>query len=312
MASQTISADFPFTKHHMPVLDSTIAYVDTGLPNANAPIVVFLHGNPTSSYLYRNIIPHVSPVARCIAPDLVGFGDSSKMPSNGYYFHDHVRYLATFMADVVLKDKSEKIFLVVHDWGSVLGFDWASKNPSRIAGLVFMEFMLPSLSLKDFPDAARALFTDFRTKEKGRKLIIEENIFIEVVLGQIGTIRDLSDLEMRYYREPFLDPKNREPLYRFPNEIPLDGYPANMAKTVENFWGWMRRTEVPKLMFWAKPGALVSVEMAREIATSLKNIRSIDIGAGSHYLQEDNPHLIGAETSKFVQEVLNMSQDFGA
>lgn len=305
MASQAISADFPFTKHHVAVLDSTMAYVDTGLPTATAPTVVFLHGNPTSSYLYRNIIPHISPIARCIAPDLIGFGDSGKMPSNGYYIRDHVRYIAAFLDDVVPNEKTEKFFLVIHDWGSALGFDWARKNPSRIAGLVFMEFVCAGLSLKDFPEGPRALFTDFRTEETGRKMIIEQNVFVEVVLGQAGTARDLSEAEMRHYREPFLDPKNREPVYRFPNEIPFDGHPADVAEMVEDYWAWVQWSEVPKLMFWAEPGAIISVEKAREIETGLKNVRSVGIGAGKHYLQEDNPHLIGEETRKFVQEVVD-------
>jgi haloalkane dehalogenase len=229
------------------------------------------------------------------------------MPSNSYYFHDHVRYLAAFMEDVVLKEKTEKLFLVVHDWGSALGFDWASKNPSRIAGLVFMEFICPGLSLKDFAEGPRTIFTDIRTEEKGRKLIMEQNIFVEVLLGQAGTARGLSDAEMRHYREPFLKPTNREPVYRFPNELPFDGHPSGVVEIVKDYWDWMQRNEVPKLMFWGEPGAIISVEKAREIETGLKNVRSIGIGAGSHYLQEDNPHLIGAETRKFVQEVLNMA-----
>lgn len=305
MAPQAISAEFPFTKRHVAVLDSTIAYVDTGLPSVAAPTVVFLHGNPTSSYLYRNIIPYISPVARCIAPDLVGFGDSSKMPSNDYYVRDHVRYIAAFLDNVLHQEKVDKLFLVIHDWGSALGFDWASKNPSRIAGLVFMEFICPGLSLRDFPEQRRALFTDFRTEEIGRKMIIEQNLFIEVVLGQGGTARELTEEEMWHYRKPFLDPKDREPVYRFPNELPLDGHPADVVKMVQSYWNWFQDSNVPKLMFWAEPGAIISVERARDIETSLKNITSVGIGAGNHYLQEDNPQVIGQETRKFVQELAN-------
>jgi len=304
MASQAISPDFPFTKQHVAVLDSTMAYVDTGLPTATAPTVVFLHGNPTSSYLYRNIIPHISPIARCIAPDLIGFGDSSKMPSNGYYVRDHVRYIAAFLDAVVPKEKSEKLFLVIHDWGSALGFDWASKNPSRIAGLVFMEFIIAGKSINDLPERPRKVFTDFRTERVGREMIIDQNMFIQVLLGRNGTVRDLSEAEMQHYRKPFLDPKDREPVYRFPNEIPFDGHPADVAKIVEDYWAWVQGSEVPKLMFWAEPGTIISVEKVREIEAGLKNVRSVGIGPGTHFLQEDNPHLIGEETRKFVLEVV--------
>jgi haloalkane dehalogenase len=304
MASQAISADFPFTKHHVAVLDSTMAYVDTGMPSATAPTVVFLHGNPTSSYLYRNIIPHISPIARCIAPDLIGFGDSGKMPSNAYYIRDHVRYIAAFLDAVVPKEKKEQFFLVIHDWGSALGFDWASKNPSRVAGLVFMEFICPGMSINDLPEEPRAAFTGFRTERVGREMIIDQNLFIEVLLGRGGTVRELSEAEMQHYRKPFLDPKDREPVYRFPNEIPFDGYPTDVAKRVDDYWAWLQGSEVPKLMFWADPGAIIPPKKAREIEIGLKNVRSVGIGPGNHYLQEDNPRLIGEETRKFVQEVV--------
>ncbi|KAF2675231.1 putative Haloalkane dehalogenase [Microthyrium microscopicum] len=305
MTSPSISADFPFTKERVAVLDSTIAYVDTGLPAANAPTVVFLHGNPTSSYLYRNIIPHISPIARCIAPDLVGFGDSGKMPSNGYYVREHVQYIAAFLDAVAPKEQTEELFLVIHDWGSALGFDWASKNPSRVAGLVFMEFICAGKSLQDLPEAPRTLFTNIRTEKPGREMIIDQNLFIEVILGRDGTARDLSEAEMRHYRKPFLDPKDREPLYRFPNEIPFDGNPTDVAKMVDDYWTWLEASEVPKLMFWAAPGRVNPMAKLTEIEASFKNLKSVGIGPGTHYLQEENPTLIGEETRKFILEVIN-------
>lgn len=304
MASQAISADFPFTKHHVTVLDSTMAYVDTGLPTTTAPTVVFLHGNPSSSYLYRNIIPHVSPIARCVAPDLVGFGDSGKMPSNGYYVREHVKYMADFLDKVVPQEKTEKLFLVIHDWGSVLGFDWARKNSSRVAGIVFMEFLYPGLSIKGLPEEDQ-IMSKFRTETVGRELIINQNMFIEVLVGQGATARPLSEEEMLHYRKPFLNPKDREPVWRFPNEIPFDGHPTDVAKIVEDYWAWLEGSEIPKLLFWAEPGRLVSVTRARELEAGLKYLRSVGIGPGQHYHQEDNPHLIGEETKKFVQEVVD-------
>ncbi|KAB8226989.1 Haloalkane dehalogenase [Aspergillus alliaceus] len=300
MSSQRISPRFPFTKDRVSVIDTTMAYVDTGLPVETSPTVVFLHGNPTSSYLYRNIIPHILPIARCIVPDLVGFGDSGKMPSNGYFFSEHVPYLAAFMDAVAPKEKSGKIFLVVHDWGSALGFDWARKNPLRIAGLVFMEFISGGLRWEAFPPGPRDLFQKFRTETTGRELLIEQNVLIEGGLRQ-GVTRDLSEDEMQHYRRPFLDPRDREPIYRFVNEIPFDEYPQDVSKAVEMYWQWLRQSRVPKLMFWAEPGTMLSPEKAAEMAHDFIDIRSVGIGPGSHFLQEDNPHLIGEEIKTFVE-----------
>jgi haloalkane dehalogenase len=292
------------------VLDTTMAYVDTDTPTGqseravNTPTVVFLHGNPTSSYLYRNIIPYVSPVARCIAPDLVGFGNSAKMPSNTYRVRDHVRYFAAFMDAVVPKEDVGLLFLVVHDWGSALGFDWARKHEDRIAGLVFMEFIPAHMSLDEMPPGARELFRKFRTEEEGRKLIIDQNVFIDVLLGQTGVVRTMTDAEMHHYRAPFLDPATREPIYRFPNEIPFDGKPEDVAEIVELYQSWLLSSNLPKLMFWAEPGAIISVEKAQWFLKNLKNVQGVGVGPGSHYLQEDQPHIIGRETRGFVQSVL--------
>lgn len=303
MALQEISSEFPFTKRRVPILDSSIAYIDTGAPTSTSPTIVFLHGNPTSSYIWRNIIPHLSPIARCIAPDLVGFGDSGKMPTNTYYFRDHVRYFGAFM-DTILADiiKNEKIFFVLQDWGSALGFHWASQNEERVAGLAFMEFILAGMKLEGIQDSGR-IFRDFRTEGVGRRLIIEENVFIELVLAKGGVARGLTEAEMLHYIAPFLDPKTREPIYRFPNELPFDGYPADVAELVQAYFTWLTNTTVPKLMFWADPGAIISVEKAKELSGQIKNVKSVAIGPGNHYLQEENPHLIGRTTKEFVEQV---------
>ncbi|OQV03693.1 hypothetical protein CLAIMM_08708 [Cladophialophora immunda] len=305
MASQEISAEFPFTKQRVSVLDSTMAYVDTGAPTPASPTIVLMHGNPTSSYLWRNIIPHLSPIARCVAPDLVGFGDSGKMPANTYYVRDHIRYFDAFMDAVVLDadaEKPNKVFLVLHDWGSALGFHWASRHEARVAGLVFMEFILAGMKLDDL-QGGRQVFQNFRTEGVGRRLIVQENAFIELVLAKLGVVRGLTDAELAHYRAPFVDPATREPIYRFPNEIPFDDHPPDVAGLVRAYFAWLAATDVPKLMFWATPGAIVSVEKAKELASQMKNIASVDVGPGSHYLQEDNPHLIGRETRNFVERV---------
>ncbi|KAJ9606990.1 hypothetical protein H2200_009001 [Cladophialophora chaetospira] len=302
MAPQEISTEFPSTKQRVSVLDSSMAYIDTGAPTLTSPTVVFVHGNPTSSYIWRNIIPHLSPIARCIAPDLVGFGDSGKMPSNTYRVRDHIRYFDAFMETVIGGSRDQNIFLVVQDWGSALGLNWASHNEERVAGLTFMEFLLAGRKLEDLRGAA-TIFRDFRTGDVGRRLIIDENVFVETILAKVGVARGLTEAEMSHYRAPFLDPADREPIYRFPNEIPFDGHPADVAELVEAYFVWLKTTSVPKLMFWGDPGAIVSVEMAEELAGQMKNVKSVGISPGRHYLQEDDPHLIGRVTKEFVEQV---------
>jgi len=279
-----------------------MAYVDTGAPTPTAPTIVLVHGNPTSSYIWRNVIPHLSPIARCVVPDLIGFGDSGKMPSNAYYFRDHVRYFDAFMDEILAKNDKEKLFLVIHDWGSALGFHWASRNEKNVAGLTFMEFILPGMKLDDLRDG-RQIFHDFRTEGIGRRLIVDENVFIELVLAKVGVARGLTEAELAHYKSPFLDPKTREPIYRFPNELPFDGHPPDVAELVQAYFTWLTNTSVPKLMFWGDPGAIISVEKAKGLASQMKNVESVGIGPGNHYLQEDNPHLIGRVTKDFIEQV---------
>ena len=293
-----------------------MAYVDTGTPSAET--VVFLHGNPTSSYLWRNVIPHVAEKARCVAPDLIGMGESQKLPGLAYRFADHARYLEAFLDAVVPEGK---VILVIHDWGSALGFDWARRHEDRVAGLAFMEFITPLPSWNEFPESARDLFRSFRNPKTGRKLLIEENAFIETVLPG-SVVRKLSEAEMNHYRAPFLQPESREPIYRFPNEpfsertvfrtnrfpneLPIEGSPADVFAIAEKYHLWLLANELPKLFFWATPGGLISEEKATWYAGKLHNARSIAIGPGIHFVQEDNPHLIGREIAGWL------STDFGS
>ncbi|KAM0263199.1 hypothetical protein ACHAQJ_001354 [Trichoderma viride] len=213
---QPISAEFPFEKQRVDVFGSQIAYVDVGVSEGYA--TVFLHGNPTSSYVWRNIIPHVSGKSRCVAPDLIGFGDSDKIAGLQYRVADHQRYLDAFLNAVL---QVEKITLVIHDWGSALGFDWARRNEKRIAGLAFFEFVLPTPSWDVFPPAVADQFKSFRDPKLGWELLINQNVFIEKVLP-LNILRQLSEEEMTQYRRPFLELESREPLWRFPNEIPTE------------------------------------------------------------------------------------------
>lgn len=291
---EEISAEFKFDKQRVSVLDAQMAYVDVG--ETGGETVVFLHGNPTSSYLWRNIIPHVAEKARCIAPDLIGMGDSQKLPELEYRFIDHRRYLDAFLDAVVPEGK---ITLVIHDWGSALGFDWARRNEQRVAGLAFMEFITPVASWNEFPEVGRDLFRSFRATETGRELLIEQNFFIEKVLPG-GVVRKLGETEMNHYRAPFLEAESREPLYRFPNELPIEGEPKDVFAIAEQYNEWLLSNDLPKLFFWAKPGALITEEKAAWYAARLRNTRSVAIGAGKHFVQEDNPHLIGREIADWL------------
>ena len=205
----------PHQVKRVEVLGSQMAYVEAG----EGPVVLFQHGNPTSSYLWRNVIPHVAPHARCIAPDLIGMGASDK-PNIAYRVEDQARYFEAFIEALNLKD----LVLVLHDWGSALGLDWARRHEDRVRGLALMEFIYPIPTWLDIDSRSAEAFRGFRS-DRGRNLLIEENRFIEQVLPG-GVVRGLTDEEMQAYREPFLDLGSREPVYRFPNELPIAGAPA--------------------------------------------------------------------------------------
>ena len=302
MEPQDISADFNFEMHHVDVLDSPMAYIDTRA-HQPGPVCLFLHGNPTSSYIWRNVIPHISPKARCIAPDLIGMGRSGKPAGIEYRFSDHQRYLEAFL-DTVLPH--EQIVLVLHDWGSMLGLAWARRNESRVLGIALMEFISAIPSWQAFPDAARSAFQGFRNPEVGRKLLIEENAFVEQLLPS-SVVRKLTEAEVEHYREPYKLPASREPLWCWPNELPIGGSPADMLDIVAAAHSWLNHTELPKVLFWSTPGGLVSMEQAEQYAQTWKNTRSVGIGPGVHYLQEDNPYLIGEEIEDWLQNTVQSS-----
>ncbi|MCJ1453932.1 hypothetical protein MMC28_004281 [Mycoblastus sanguinarius] len=305
MVEKAISPDFPFTLQRVKILDAEMTYIDTA-PTQNSqqqPVMLFLHGNPTSSYLWRNIIPHVSSRTRCIAPDLIGMGASDKLPHLTYRFIEHALYLDEFCAAVI--PSNQTVILVLHDWGSALGFHWARRNSHRVAGLAFLEFVPPMPTWENLEKGGVASgFQAFRgPPEVGRKLIIEDNIFIEKVLPE-GVARGLTEKEMEHYRAPYLEPSTREPLYRWANEVPIEGKPADVYAIAEQYHAWLLGSEVPKLFFWATPGVVIGEELAGWYQKMLKNTRSVGIGSGRHFLQEDNPHLIGTELAKWMKQVV--------
>lgn len=289
----TTFADVALTK--VAVLDSTMAYREAG--SLNSSTVLFLHGNPTSSYIWRNIIPLVAPVAHCIAPDLIGFGQSGK-PEIEYRFFDHVRYLDAFL------DKAgiSSAYVVAHDWGSALAFHLAARRPEFVRGLAFMEFIRPMPTWNDFHADAVETFKKFRTPGVGERMILDGNAFVEAVFPR-NIVRNLTEDEMVVYRAPFPTPESRRPTWRFPNELPIAGEPADVYLVMKLAHRALAESSYPKLLFTGDPGALVSPAFAKSFAGGLENCRVVHLGPGYHYLQEDHPGAIGSAIHKWLTEL---------
>jgi haloalkane dehalogenase len=276
------------------VLDASMAYRELG--RHGDPVALFLHGNPTSSYVWRRVMAEVAPIAHCIAPDLIGFGQSSK-PACEYRFFDHVRYLDAFIANSGI----ESAYLIAQDWGTALAFHLAARRPQFVRGLIFMEFIRPMASWEDFhqSQSARDLFRRFRTPGEGEQLILEQNVFIERVLP--GSIeRQLTEAEMAVYRAPFRTPESRRPIWRLPNELPIAGEPADVWEALSAAHSALAGSDYPKFLFVAEPGALVSRDYAERYAASLKRCRLVHLGRGRHYLQEDHGTTIGRDVAAFI------------
>lgn len=273
-----------------------MAYVDQG---EGAP-VLFLHGNPTSSYLWRNVMPHVAaPGRRLIAPDLVGMGDSGKLPGSGpdrYSFVEHRHYLDRLIERVVGPD--EAVTLVVHDWGSALGFHWARRNPDRVKGICFMEAIVaPFPDWDHFPESAREIFRGFRSPA-GEDLILNKSLFVEAVLpGSI--LRKLTDEEIAEYRRPFAEPgEGRRPTLSWPRQIPIAGEPEEVVAIVADYAAWLPHTAFPKLFVDAEPGALVWDALRHAIA-GWANLDQVTV-PGIHFIQEDSPDEIGHAIAEWM------------
>ncbi len=279
----------------IPVLDSTMAYREAG--SMDLATVLFLHGNPTSSYMWRNIIPLVAPVAHCIAPDLIGFGQSGK-PHIEYRFFDHVLYLDAFLENLGISSA----YVIAHDWGTGLAFDLAARRPEFIRALAFMEFIRPMPTWNDFHADQIETFKKFRTQGVGEKMILDENFFVERVLPA-ATVRKLTEEEMAVYRAPFPTPESRRPTWRFPNELPIAGEPADVYAAIEKAHHALAQSSYPKLLLVGEPGALVSPAFAERFASGLKNCKVIHVGPGLHYLPEDHPKEIGSAVHNWLTEL---------
>ena len=275
------------TKQSARVHGLNMAYLDEGEGDA----IVFLHGNPTSSYLWRNIIPHVSDLGRCIAPDLIGMGDSDKLPNSGpesYRFVEHRKYLDALLEEL---DLGDRVVLVIHDWGSALGFDWAQRHRERVKGICYMEAIVRPVTWAEWPEAARGVFQGLRSPA-GEAMILEKNLFVERVLpGSI--LRDLSDEEMAEYRRPFLEAgEGRRPTLTWPRQIPIEGEPEDVAQIAQDYADYLSASDVPKLLITAQPGAILTGEQL-EFCRSWPNQREVSV-RGSHFIQEDSPDEIGS------------------
>ena len=281
-------------KHYVEVLGRQMAYLEEG---AGTPIVL-LHGNPTSSFLWRSVIPHLAPMGRCIAPDLIGMGDSDKLGGSGpgsYRFVEHRRYLDAFLDALGV---SEEVTLVVHDWGSPLGFDWAARHPGSVTAIAYMEAIVCPVTWDDWPDAARDIFQAFRSPA-GEELILERNLFVEAVLPA-SIHRQMTDAEMDEYRRPFARPgEDRRPTLTWPREIPVDGEPADVVEIVEHYGAWLATsTHVRKLFVNAEPGAILTGRQ-RDVCRSWPNQAEVTV-PGIHFIQEDSGDQIGAAIASWL------------
>ena len=283
------------TKKTVDVLDSRMAYHERG---EGAPVLL-LHGNPTSSYLWRDVIPELQGLGRLIAPDLIGMGDSAKLPNPGpdtYRFTTHRQYLEVFIDTVI--GKAESIVLVLHDWGSALGFDWANRHRDRIRGIAYMEAIVrPVASWDEWNPQATPIFQGFRS-DKGEAMIIERNMFVERVLPG-SVLRKLTEAEMTEYRRPFLQREDRWPTLTWPRQIPIAGEPAEVVEIAQAYAQWMAENRIPKLFVNAEPGAIL-IGAPREFCRGWRNQTEVTV-PGSHFIQEDSGQAIGMALAGWIR-----------
>ncbi len=273
-----------------------MAYVETG----SGDPIVFLHGNPTSSFLWRDVIPHLEGMGRCIAPDLIGMGDSEKLDNSGpdsYRFVEHREYLHALLAEL---DVTKNVTLVIHDWGSALGFDWANQHRDAVKGIAYMEAIVQPVTWAEWPKAATDIFKSFRSPD-GEAMILEQNLFIEGVLPT-SIARKLSDEEMDAYRKPFANPgEDRRPTLTWPREIPIEGEPADVHEIVDSYGKWLQSADVPKLFVNADPGAILRGAQ-RDFCRTWPNQKEITV-AGIHFVQEDSADDIGKGIAAWLKDI---------
>jgi haloalkane dehalogenase len=291
----TIATEEP-AKHQVEVDGRAMAYVERGTGDP----IVLLHGNPTSSYLWRNVIPYLESLGRCIAPDLIGMGDSDKLTASGpdrYRLVEHRAYLDGLLAALGVK---QRVTFVVHDWGSALGFDWANRHRDAVKGIAYMEAIVRPMTWDEWPQPIQKLFQGFRSPA-GEGMVLDQNVFVERVLPG-SVLRGLSEAEMAVYRRPFTEPgEARRPTLTWPREIPLGGEPADVVAIVQAYADWLATSEVPKLFINADPGSIL-VGRQREVCRSWPNQVEVTV-RGSHFIQEDSGVAIGQAISSWLGDL---------
>ncbi len=291
-----ISADPRYERKLITIKGRQMAYVDEGQGDA----IVFQHGNPTSSYLWRNIMPHCEGLGRLIACDLIGMGESEKLENSGpdrYTYAEQRDYLFALWDQIGLGDN---VIFVIHDWGSALGFDWSNQNRDRVKGLAYMEAVVKTLNWSDFPDLGRKVFQGFRS-EAGESMILDKNMFVERVLPG-AVIRDMTEAEMNVYRKPYLaEGEDRRPTLTWPRQIPIEDEPADVCRIVGDYGAWLAQSDIPKLFVNATPGSILTGEQ-REFCRTWPNQTEVTVN-GIHFVQEDSPDEIGHALAEFVKSI---------
>lgn len=291
-----ISPAFPYQKKRRRVLDRQMAYVEAG----EGDPIVLLHGNPTSSYLWRNVLPYLEPLGRCIAPDLIGMGDSEKLPGSGpgsYRFVEHRRYLDALLEALDVRDR---VTLVVHDWGSALGFDWANRHRQAVKAIAFMEAIVAPQGADHWDKMGMRQALEELRADAGEKMVLENNYFIEEILPN-AILRKLSDREMAEYRRPFAEPgEGRRPTLTWPREIPVDGSPADVSEIASSYAAWLGTSNVPKLFLKAEPGAILANDRLVNLVRGWPALTERQV-SGIHFVQEDSPDEIGRTIADWIQ-----------
>ncbi len=291
-----ISSKERYIKNFAEVKGRRMAYAEVGTGDP----IVFIHGNPTSSYLWRNIMPHMEELGRCIAPDLIGMGDSDKLPNSGpdsYKLVDHIAYMDGLLE---VLGATQNVTFVVHDWGGPIGFDWLRRHEDASKGIAFMETIVTPMNWDDWPAAAQQLFQAFRSPA-GERMILEKNIFVERVLPG-SVLRKLSDAEMTVYRRPFIEPgEGRRPTLTWPRQIPIEGEPAGVIKIVRANDEFLKSSQIPKLFIDAEPGAILKGPLA-DHCRAWPNVSEVSV-SGNHFLQEDSPDGIGQAIAGWIRGI---------
>lgn len=289
-----IGAGFPFKSKYVEVLGSKMHYIEEGTGDP----ILFLHGNPTSNYLWRNIIPHVSSQGRCIAPDLIGMGKSGR-PNIAYAYEDHVKYISSFIEALGI---GQNLTLVIHDWGSMIGFLWAARNPQAVKAVAYMEASMRPLSIKDMPGSLAVAFRMLRAPVTGWLMAGAANMLVNKLLPDL-TQAKMSPEIRKAYKDTYPTIASRRAIIKFPKEVPLDGKPATSVKNVEAYVKWLQETEVPKLLFYGDQGVAIKEAEIAWSKDNLSNLTLCDLGHAKHFVQESHPYKIGKELSSWLSSM---------